>query len=184
MKGVVEAVKDFAEKAHEGQMRKYRPDAYIVHPVRVMETCRRYTQDTSILCAALLHDVLEDTAVSAEEMLQFMLSVTDRHTATYTVQLVKDLTDVYVKDDYPKWNRRKRKTMELERLKKTSPDSQTIKYADIIDNCREIIDNDRDFAHIFLHECANILRYLDKGHKELYALAVQTVNKELGRLSV
>lgn len=183
MKEPLELVKDYAGKAHKGQTRKYTPDEYIVHPVRVMEMCRKYTADEAILYAALLHDVLEDTSITTGEMKAFLVSVTDAATAQKTLQLVTDLTDVYVKSDYPKWNRRKRKAMEMERLKQTSPDSQTVKYADIIDNCREIVAHDADFAGIFLRECAVVLKHLDKGNETLRQLAIQTVNEQISKLA-
>ncbi|MGN6617321.1 MAG: HD domain-containing protein [Ilyomonas sp.] len=61
MNQVIEKVQDFAGKAHAGQKRKYTPEPYIVHPVRVMQICKEYTSSILVLCAALLHDVLEDT---------------------------------------------------------------------------------------------------------------------------
>jgi len=64
MDKVLEQVKDFADKAHGDQLRKYTPDRYIVHPMRVMLICQEYTDDSQILAAALLHDVLEDTPVN------------------------------------------------------------------------------------------------------------------------
>ena len=73
--------------------------------------------------------------------------------ASRTTSLVVELTDVYTKAAYPRWNRRKRKRKESERIQKTSSDSQTIKYADIIDNCKEIVEHDPDFAGLFLMEC-------------------------------
>ncbi|MGN6567929.1 MAG: hypothetical protein ACTHJ0_08255 [Flavipsychrobacter sp.] len=36
----LEEVIAFADKAHGSQMRKYTPERYIVHPIRVMELCR------------------------------------------------------------------------------------------------------------------------------------------------
>lgn len=57
MEEVLEQIRDFADKAHGEQMRKYTPERYIVHPVRVMKICREYTDDITVLAAALLHDV-------------------------------------------------------------------------------------------------------------------------------
>jgi guanosine-3',5'-bis(diphosphate) 3'-pyrophosphohydrolase len=165
---VLDEVLAFAEKAHEGQFRKYTPDRYMVHPIRVMEICRAYTDDVCILSAALLHDVLEDTAVRKNELLDFLRRVMSENDAKRTLQLVVELTDVYVKKDYPALNRRRRKDMERERIAATSADSQTIKYADILDNCSEIVSHDRDFAGVFLRECRAMLQKTDKGHPDLY----------------
>jgi (p)ppGpp synthase/HD superfamily hydrolase len=125
MKNILDTITAFADKAHGDQMRKYAPDRYIVHPVRVMKTCARVTDDVSILAAALLHDVLEDTPVQKKELEDFLKTVMDPQTAERTVQLVVELTDVYVKKDFPKLNRRTRKAKELLRLEQTSPDSHS-----------------------------------------------------------
>ena len=182
MDEMLESIIAFADKAHGEQMRKYAPDRYIVHPVRVMNTCRRVTDDPCILAAAILHDVLEDTPVRKGELMDFLQTVMPRAQAQRTLELVVDLTDVYVKKDYPRLNRRARKAKELERLEKTSPDSQTIKYADIIDNTREIIAHDPDFAKVFLQECRANLKKLDKGNKELHAEAVRLVEEGIAML--
>jgi (p)ppGpp synthase/HD superfamily hydrolase len=162
MEKLLQHIIEFADNAHGEQTRKYTPERYIVHPIRVMESCKRVTDDICILAAAILHDVLA--------------------MAMRTVDLVVDLTDVYVKKDYPKLNRRSRKSKELLRLEKTSPDSQTIKYADIIDNTKEIVKQDPDFAKVFLRECRTNLKKLNKGNKELHAEAVNLVDRSIEEL--
>ncbi|MGN6567930.1 MAG: HD domain-containing protein [Flavipsychrobacter sp.] len=132
-----------------------------------------------ILAAAILHDVLEDTPVNKEEIRSFLLSVMTPAEVDQTIGLVIELTDVYVKNAYPKWNRRKRKAKELERLEQTSANSQTIKYADIIDNCNEIVNHDPDFANVFLRECNTVLSKLNKGDQALYKLAIEKVEEKL-----
>src|SRR5918993_5563128 len=91
----------FADKCHGEQMRRYEPDRYIVHPTRVMEICRQYTSELPQLAAAILHDVLEDTPVTVEELEQFLKTVMSETEAAETIRLVLELTDVYVKEDYP-----------------------------------------------------------------------------------
>jgi len=86
---------------------------------------------------------------------------------------------VYVKKNYPQWNRRRRKEKEIERLSKTSADAQTIKYADIIDNATEIANHDTGFAGKFLQECKALLEKMDKGDTELYKKAIEVVEKGL-----
>jgi (p)ppGpp synthase/HD superfamily hydrolase len=182
MENVLDKIRDFADHAHGTQMRKYTPERYIVHPVRVMETCRDYDSRLPVLAAALLHDVLEDTVVGREEMFDFLLSVMSAIDAQQTLEHVEELTDVYVKEDYPQWNRKRRKEKELERITNTSATSQTIKYADILDNTKEIVVQDRVFAPRYLRECHKILEQADKGNKELRAKALDIVESNLRQI--
>jgi (p)ppGpp synthase/HD superfamily hydrolase len=60
---------DVAEKAHEGQMRD-EGTPYIVHPVRVAVSLVDELEITSpkLICSALLHDVIEDSPITREEV--------------------------------------------------------------------------------------------------------------------
>lgn len=182
MVDVLEQIRQYADDAHGEQTRKYSDERYIVHPVRVMEICRSYTQDITVLAAALLHDILEDTAVTKEMLWDFLNHVFTPDQAKKTFLLVEELTDIYVKKAYPSWNRRKRKMKEADRMKLSSIDAQTIKYADIIDNCPEITEKDPEFAERFLRECRSLLRKIKKGDQDLYRRAITTVNNCLVRL--
>ena len=49
----------YAEEAHCGQFRK-SGEEYIYHPLAVAEICAELNLDTDAICAALLHDIVED----------------------------------------------------------------------------------------------------------------------------
>ena len=57
----------FAEKAHDGQKRR-SGEPYIIHPVAVAQILAEMGMDADSICAALLHDVVEDTPVTDEEI--------------------------------------------------------------------------------------------------------------------
>ena len=59
----------FAWNAHEGQLRK-SGDPYICHPVAVSIICAEQNMDSTTIVATLLHDVLEDTNVTHEIMVE------------------------------------------------------------------------------------------------------------------
>ncbi len=66
LQGIVEA-HDFAAKAHEGQNRR-SGEPYISHPIRVAEIIAGLYLDAGSIKAALLHDVLEDTPATIDEI--------------------------------------------------------------------------------------------------------------------
>ena len=58
---------DFACERHADQKR-YSGDEFITHPVGVAQICAGMRLDTETLCAALLHDTVEDTSATLEEV--------------------------------------------------------------------------------------------------------------------
>src|SRR5687767_10606660 len=116
MNETLEKVFQFAKTAHGTQRRKFVDEEYINHPVRVMETVQQYSQSIPVSAAALLHDVLEDTEVTSEELTGFLKSIMQNEESLKTMVLVKDLTHIYTHSAIPQWNRRVRKKKETYRL--------------------------------------------------------------------
>ncbi|WP_018152417.1 RelA/SpoT family protein [Leeia oryzae] len=63
----LEAAYRFSEVAHEGQYRK-SGEPYVSHPLAVASILADWHLDPQVLTAALLHDVVEDTAVTKDEL--------------------------------------------------------------------------------------------------------------------
>ena len=59
---------EFAAKAHEGQTRS-SGQPYIIHPLAVAFILLDLGMDTDTICAAILHDVVEDTDITIEELI-------------------------------------------------------------------------------------------------------------------
>ena len=58
---------EFAKKAHEGQKRLSGED-YIIHPLNVAVILANLQMDDETICSALLHDVIEDTKYTYEDV--------------------------------------------------------------------------------------------------------------------
>ncbi len=58
---------ELADSAHEGQMRS-SGEKYITHPLSVAMILLDYLMDTDTICAALMHDVVEDTEITLDEI--------------------------------------------------------------------------------------------------------------------
>lgn len=156
--------KIFCVASHEsiGQRRKYTNEHYWVHPINVAKIVKDnlgplltpFGED--ILCAAYLHDVLEDTNVSEETLRSIF--------GDCVCDIVVQLTDTSSISD---GNRKIRKSIDRERLKNASSEAQTIKYADLIDNTSTICRYDKGFAKIYLIEKKMLLDVMDKGIPDL-----------------
>ena len=63
-------VRNFAIKAHRGQIRKSDPQKpMIIHPINVANILSEYGYDDNVVAAAYLHDVIEDTKYTKEDLL-------------------------------------------------------------------------------------------------------------------
>lgn len=58
----------FATSAHEGQLRKGTQIPYILHPLEAAAIVGTMTTDDEIIAAAVLHDVVEDTDTTVEQI--------------------------------------------------------------------------------------------------------------------
>ena len=77
---------EFATEAHGDQKRKYTGEPYITHPIAVMEIVREVPHTEEMLMAAVLHDTVEDTPVTIEDI--------KTKFGTKVAELVDGLTDV------------------------------------------------------------------------------------------
>ncbi|WP_282760884.1 HD domain-containing protein [Komagataeibacter saccharivorans] len=148
----------FAARAHASidQRRKYTGDPYIGHPRRVAQTVKDTGARDEVIAAALLHDVVEDTPVTLEEIrTEFGKDV---------AALVEMVTDVSRPAD---GNRRVRKAMDRDHLALASAEGQTIKLADLIDNTASITRYDPGFAKIYMREAVELPGVLKKGDRTL-----------------
>lgn len=68
MAGVINRAIVFATKAHEGQYRKFSNIPYILHPLEVATIIATMTDDADTIAAGLLHDTVEDTPVTPEQI--------------------------------------------------------------------------------------------------------------------
>ncbi len=57
----------YSARMHQGQLRR-SGDPYFIHPVSVADIIAQLHLDTASICAALLHDVIEDTQITPEEL--------------------------------------------------------------------------------------------------------------------
>lgn len=149
---------EFAFKAHQGQKRKYTNEPYITHCIAVADIIKTNSDPLidQVICAAYLHDTIEDTLVTYEDVIsEFDKDVAD---------LVLEVTDVSKPSD---GNRRARKKKDKEHLANASISGKSIKLADMIHNTQSIVLYDKDFAKVYLREKEELLDVLIGGKQSL-----------------
>ncbi len=161
----------FAQQRHKNQKRKYGGEPYFVHLEEVAYIVAQYEGSEEMICAAYLHDVIEDTETSYDEIeLEFGKIVAD---------LVWELTDKSKPSD---GNRKIRKEIDRENLRIASAAAQTIKLADLISNSKDIVEKDKKFAKVYLNEKKLLLEVLTKGNRDLHERASAMIEKSLQAL--
>lgn len=160
MEDLVKRARDFAISAHRriDQRRKYTNQPYEVHLRAVAKLVETATDNVETIAAAWLHDCVEDTQATFEDL--------GREFGPIVEQLVESLTDVSRPSD---GNRSRRKALDRAHLAEASPRAMTIKLADLIDNCQDISENDPRFARVFLDEAQQSLDVLRGGDERLLA---------------
>lgn len=164
----------FANFAHKGQKRKYTDEDYIVHPINVaVLTLEAENWDHDMFIAALLHDVVEDTSVTIDDI--------EKEFQEEVARIVWGLTDQSKAED---GNRKKRKEIDRNWNAHGDYKIQTIKLADLIDNSHSIEKHDKNFAKVYMKEKNLLLDVLTKGDRILYKKAQEIVSDYYFRTKV
>lgn len=117
----------FAAHKHRDQRRK-DPDAspYINHPIALADVLVNEggVSDVEVLCAALLHDTVEDTATTPQELEEIF--------GPRIARIVAEVTDDQG------LSKSERKRLQVEHATRLSPEAKLVKLADKICNLRDV----------------------------------------------
>lgn len=155
MNNMLRAIR-YATMAHANQVRKYSGIPYITHPISVATILQdHFIKDKETLIGAILHDTIEDTYVTYEDILW--------HFGRGVAEIVKYCTH----EDNPNMNRYDRKQASLKIYVQGCKKSQNIKMADMIHNCTSIIKEDPKFANVYMREKFRLAKALTKADDNL-----------------
>ena len=126
---------EFAVHAHAGTERRGKGFPYIVHPMEAMEIVSTITADQELLAAAALHDTIEDTDVTVEDI---RAQFGDR-----VATLVEEESDKFTPgvSEEDSWHQRKQAA--IDRLAAASHDAKIVALGDKLSNMRAI---SRDYS--------------------------------------
>lgn len=127
----------FAVKAHANTERRGKGFPYIVHPMEAIEIVSTITPDQELLAAAALHDVVEDTDATIEDIRKEF----GERVARIVDSESDKFTDGVSEED--SWHDRKQAA--IDRLSKASYESKIVALGDKLSNMRAIY---RDYTKI------------------------------------
>lgn len=142
-----------ADRAHQGQKRKYTNFPYITHPARVAGRVGILPGVTEeMVAAAYLHDVLEDTSITREEI--------EEATNAQVGYYVDCLTNKSKGTGLP---RDQRKALDREHISQAPFEVRQIKAIDRLDNLLEMTDAPTDFKKLYAQESVLLADALGEG---------------------
>jgi len=152
----------FAVKAHHNTERRGKGFPYIVHPLEAVEIVATITPDQELLAAAALHDTIEDTDVTVEDIRR---AFGDRiaelvHSESDQIDGVVFTGGTGEHDEVATWHARKQAA--IDRLAAASHDAKIVAMGDKLSNMRAIA---RDYA-VKGDELWNIFHVKDKASHE------------------
>jgi (p)ppGpp synthase/HD superfamily hydrolase len=149
---------EYATYAHRGQVRKYTGEPYIGHPVAVAVLTKTllefhcYNKDSVILGmkCALLHDVVEDTTVTIEDIKE-----------TFGDEVARGVWFLTDADTFV-GNRATRKALTRARFSCAPDYIKLVKQCDLKHNAASIRKYDPDFYKVFIKETTELMKVLQR----------------------
>ena len=157
----------FAVKAHHNTERRGKGFPYIVHPMEAVEIVATITPDQELLAAAALHDTIEDTDVTVEQIRE---AFSDR-----IAELVHAESDQFTEgvSEEDSWHDRKQAA--IDRLAAAPHDAKIVAMGDKLSNMRAIW---RDYQ-VKGDALWNIFHVKDKASHEWHYRGLAASLKEL-----
>lgn len=120
----------FATQAHHGTERRGKGYPYIIHPLEAMAIVATISNDPELLAATVLHDTIEDTTATYEDI--------QKKFGTRVADLVVTETDIKNAPDGRKLSWQERKQRDMDNLRMASREVKIIAIGDKLSNMRAI----------------------------------------------
>jgi len=170
---------NFAKEAHKGQIRKFVNKPYFgAHVVKVNGIVKQYTTDEDILCAALLHDVIEDCFEDPEVGYHILEVEFGKRVADIVMELTSSKEDI---DE----NYNSKADYLIVKMIHMSDDALIIKLADRLQNISDAFTASERFRNKYFQETVQIMDELE-GHRRynrVQGLLVNQIKMKLENIS-
>lgn len=136
----------FASRKHRGQMRRDGTE-YITHPIRVADYITKFTGNDDLITVAYLHDTLEDTDTTYEEI----KNIFGKRIADMVLELTND-------------KELRKKVGKTECLKQgilgMNEDSLIVKLCDRLDNVSDLTTSSEEFRQKYLKQTLELIEFM------------------------
>jgi (p)ppGpp synthase/HD superfamily hydrolase len=161
---------NFAKEAHKGQIRKFINKPYFgAHVVKVNGIVKQYTTDEDLLCAALLHDVIEDCFEDPEVGYHIIEEEFGKRVADIVMELTSSKEDI---DD----NYDSKADYLIVKMIHMSDDALIIKLSDRLQNISDAFTASERFRTKYFQETVQIMDELE-GHRRYNRVQSLLVNQ-------
>ncbi|WP_068676253.1 HD domain-containing protein [Oceanobacillus sp. Castelsardo] len=124
---MIEKARAFATKAHKGQTRKNSNSPYVTHPIRVAKRLQDAGFNDELICAGFLHDVVEDTSYTINDIEETFGPV------------VTELVAAHTEDKTKSWQERKQHTIDTVKIAR-----KEVKYLIVADKLDNLLGLEKD----------------------------------------
>ena len=156
------------------QTRKYTGEPYYTHPKAVVERVMTVSHSPAMLCAAWLHDVLDDTAAAGANADFLRLTFGNEVAQMVQVLSAPELPGTA--------SRQAKKLAYAEQLREQSVDVKSVKLADLWHNYESLVARDAKFAASYVPQGFLMLDAVKGGDPELYYQARLVLEKARAEL--
>ncbi|MFW6025090.1 MAG: HD domain-containing protein [Candidatus Woesearchaeota archaeon] len=167
--------KKYSKKYHRGQIRKKDGSPYYMHPYSVVKILKNYGyKSEDVLCIAYLHDTLEDTELTYDEIKKVFGKYISK--SVYTLSRNKG--------DINKTTGKISKKRYKDRILESNIDVQRVKIADMIHNTstlnvlsvlsieKKLIDSYEFYIPLGKHVSSDMIKKLEKNIKDYFNIDV------------
>lgn len=168
MSELIKAAKLFSNGGHQRIAVQRNPalQSPEAHLKSVAQIVSSVTEDEKMIAAAWLHDIVEDTGVTIDDV--------ERKFGIQVARLVHELTVV----SHPAHRHRAASfALTKQHFAKVSDAAKTIKLADLIDTCRDLHKNDSALFRTYAAEANELALVLEGGNTRLLARLKRDLNK-------
>ncbi len=150
---------NFAKECHKGQVRKFLGVSYFdAHVQKVNAIVKQYSTDEDLLCAALLHDTLEDCFEDVDLGYQIIFNEFGKRVADLVMELTSSKEEI--ENDFDS-----KADYLIVKMIHMTDDALVIKLADRLQNISDAFTASERFRNKYFQETINIMNELEKNRR-------------------